>query len=62
MPLPGMLKPKSSPSKARWVAKPESAHSQPTVVTDIANETDTNTDDAADAESVAEDAVAAERL
>lgn len=42
------------------VAKPESANSQPTVVTDIANETDTNTDDAADAESVAEDAVADE--
>ena len=42
------------------VAKPESANSQPTVVTDIANETDANTDDAADAESVAEDAVAAE--
>ena len=30
------------------VAKPESANSQPTVVTDIANETDTNTDDAAE--------------
>ena len=50
----------TTPAADIRVAKPESANSQPTVVTDIAIETDTNTDDAADAESVAEDAVAAE--
>ena len=50
----------TTPAAENTVAKPESANSQPTVVTDIAIETDTNTDDAADAESVAEDAVAAE--
>ena len=50
----------TKPAADITLAKPESANSQPTVVTDIANETDTNTDDAADAESVAEDAVAAE--
>ena len=50
----------TTPAAENTVAKPESADSQPAVVTDNANETDTNTDDAAVAESVAEDAVAAE--
>lgn len=52
----------TTPVADNTVAKPEPANSQQVVVTDNANETDTNPDDAAEAESVAEDAVTGESV
>lgn len=52
----------TTPAADNTVAKPESADSQPAVVTNNANETDVNTNDTSEAENVAEGAVTGESV
>lgn len=52
----------TTPAADNTVAKPESADSQPAVVTNNANETDVNTNDTTEAENVAEGAVTGESV
>ena len=52
----------TTPAADNTVAKPESADSQPAVVTNNANETDVNTNDTTEAENVAEWAVTGESV